>query len=226
MSFGTLEWIEETYDNFNPENDVYELPQHLSSQKNNCQYGYDREITCFQKLKKKINSNKFQIVIILFVFINFGLNILELIFSYLEIFVSENFESKDENFKKSILIVLKNLNNFTKIASIIIQILFVFEIFFKFVLMFGNFKKFFEKCDIFIVLTAFGLNCLLIKSKYHIHTISGLVLLLRLWKLYKIAQSYLIKLEIKHEEKVKSLEDKIKLLQDENLVLNIKASYC
>lgn len=72
------------------------------------------------------------------------------------------------------------LEEFFKWTSMIILTIFVVEIILKLIFIPRTFLKILEVFDAFIVVTSFLLNLYLFNKKHHIHSITGLITLLRL----------------------------------------------
>lgn len=73
-----------------------------------------------------------------------------------------------------------------KYMSLAILCLFIIEIIIKLIFTPKSFLKILEIFDVFVILVSFSLNIYLFNKKHHIHSITGLITMLRLWRFTEI----------------------------------------
>ena len=102
-------------------------------------------------------------------------------------------KTEDENnnyeFDKSVYSVLECIERMCKYGSLVILTIFAIEMMIKIFYVSTVFKNFLEILDIFIVNISFGLNILLLYKRSEIHSITGLIIILRLWRIINIIES-------------------------------------
>ncbi len=102
----------------------------------------------------------------------------------------EEDNNNDFEFDKSVYSVLEGIEKMCKYGSLVILTIFVIEIIIKIFYVSNIYRNnFLEILDIFIVNISCGLNMLLLYKKSDIHSITGLIIILRLWRIINIIES-------------------------------------
>lgn len=133
-------------------------------------------------IRAVLNSYNFTIIIIVFVVVNCLSIGGELITDYIRDVVYESKmeeETKNDFDSTTIGAFFIILEDFFKYTSLAILGLFVVEIVIKFIFVTKKFSKFNQLFDSFIVFIAFFLNLFLLNKKNHIHSVTGLITLIR-----------------------------------------------
>ncbi|CAF0817121.1 unnamed protein product [Brachionus calyciflorus] len=113
--------------------------------------------------------------------------------------------------------ILFNMEIFFKYLGTSILGLFIIEFFIKAIFIPRNFFfKIWEFIDAFIVVLSFSLNIYLFNRSHAVHSIIGLITLLRLWRITEIINAIVMVIETRNENKIEKLYKTVKFLDTKN----------
>jgi len=183
-----------------------------------------QKVSCIDKIREIISSNKFHVGVIILVIIDCLVIGSELIIDHVITHLNESlpinktgntsFEEYDQTINA--INVLHIIELVLKYSTVVILGIFVVEISFKFTLIPKNFFRPLQVFDAIVIFNSFSLNIFLLNHKHVIHSVAGLISILRLWRVTEIINGAVMATKIKGKKKIHILEKRIYELEKEN----------